>query len=870
VHFRPTYKPWGPEWLAHVRANQIPANGIYCFRLGKDVCSVPGHNGDGNSYGLEAFSNHKKSESERTWLLDGFVGELQKAGRLFTTSERCLCAGKPKPVKPPRKASLWNLFMHAHQEMYKPLARSGFRQIQEKYGNLNDQERADWKERLEAGEGLTAQEKVEWWELHDDLPPTTRPATKRPPKRKRNLSTGSTSTPAAPTAKQATDDQKAADPIDGQRKKQQVADQRFRKRCETIERFKLEDALQSKSDSDLLRIFAKLNQAGQTDKRRWRKNYAIEAFIRIRYIKRSYEMICRGCRRIRDKQKCNCPQWTCGEAARTVAAPPPPATGILQRTTRDGREEHGEAPKMELGGINWMVDVEVVNAFVGYLVGPNQEVHHEKTLASYTKRFTEFVHWHRGRELSAGSGETPFSHTLVASHLAAKYMADLSETTRESFTGLHVLVCRWIASLDPKRFLEAADDLNKAQQRKRQKRQTRTRRLRATLPEALLSVTALDAFRRKVVTGLAADLEDVTDRLERGKSTPDDRLYMSMLVPAVLVTAAKPLRPCDIQAISLAQAAILAEGTPLVVEEQKTSCANVFTYVPSNACVQHCLKVYTTLLRPFLAAGGGHSYKKPAAQATDADVKHLVTALRTTKREQMVTQATSKRARSKYAWILANCPPAAGWSTDLLTADDLRVAFNKSEYNTQLVLDERGNANCDIGRVVKMAFTRYGGEGLTVTGFRKLLETVAARFGAGGGAVAVTGGDGGGGGDDRVVQSLITWGCDHTNAVANRHYVIRDRTETLRIGLRFSKFYELSDPPLPSHLFMQVQNIEEEEEEEEEEEGKEAVGVPRDPEPHLLTHVQSEEEEEEEEAEEDEEDEEEAVAVVHSHSHLVS
>ena len=66
-------------------------------------------------------------------------------------------------------------------------------------------------------------------------------------------------------------------------------------------------------------------------------------------------------------------------------------------------------------------------------------------------------------------------------------------------------------------------------------------------------------------------------------------------------------------------------------------------------------------------------------------------------------------------------------------------------HNTQHTT-HTGNAHGNLGRAIKIAFTKYGDEELTITGFRKVLETLAARNGGGGEAA------GGGGG-----QSLVTW-----------------------------------------------------------------------------------------------------------------
>ena len=200
-----------------------------------------------------------------------------------------------------------------------------------------------------------------------------------------------------------------------------------------------------------------------------------------------------------------------------------------------------------------------------------------------------------------------------------------------------------------------------------------------------------------------------------------------------------------------------------------------------------------------------------------------------------------------------------------------------------------GNPHTDIGRAIKFAFATYGNQALTMTGFRKLLETLDKRNTSG---VHVAGSGSG--------QSLMNWGkftqgalcalralcalcalcalylvclvcsvcfvcfvrfvyalthtqthtnthkhtqthtnthkhtykthtgCDHSAGTADKHYIVDDKAEVLRVGLQFSNFYELKN--LPINLFLLEgagpgEGAEEDEAEEELEENEENEDV---------------------------------------------
>lgn len=305
--------------------------------------------------------------------------------------------------------------------------------------------------------------------------------------------------------------------------------------------------------------------------------------------------------------------------------------------------------------------------------------------------------------------------------------------------------------------------------------------------EKFLSKKACEELRLTVATGLAADLKSVSERLRTDQITTNDKRFMAFVVPAVICVLGRPLRACDFASLTTNHGIAIASGKSLAIEEKKESCKHAFVYVPANAHIQRCLSIYNDSFRGFLSNGGA---KTPKTAATKADIDHVAGVLkRLSPHDMLRSNATSKnkstasRLPSKFKWILENEKPTpGGWSSPSLTACDLRIGFNASDHNECLLLDARGNVNSDVGRSIRQAFERYVQEPfLTLTVFRKILETVAAR-------------------DDNTssvvhTQSLMNFGCDHTKAVAARHYIIADKTETLRVGALFSKSYELSSVP---------------------------------------------------------------------------
>jgi len=117
------------------------------------------------------------------------------------------------------------------------LERSGFRLIQERYVNLDKDEKSDWTRRMQSNDGLTMLEKEDWWKLFDKLPKTTR----KNKKRQRVLPTlpvlptTTLKPPPTPTCNLATTVR---------------ADSRFRTRIETIETNLLQKALSKKTVTD--------------------------------------------------------------------------------------------------------------------------------------------------------------------------------------------------------------------------------------------------------------------------------------------------------------------------------------------------------------------------------------------------------------------------------------------------------------------------------------------------------------------------------------------------------------------------------------------------------------------------------------------
>ena len=445
-----------------------------------------------------------------------------------------------------------------------------------------------------AGQGLTEQEKTEWWELYDDLPPTTRErGTCKRLKTKHKKISGLSLPPAAASPLKGTH----ANGVDQQ--KQHAADCRFRRKIERLERCRLEQATKLKSDEELLRIFAEINAAWHDGKRQRRPNRAIASFIRLRSHNRSYDYRCRGCHRVRDKPSCKCYSFTSTAAAIDEA----PQAAITTAPTAVAECLQTCESESDLGVSDWANENEVANTFVKYLKGPTQEITNQQTIKSHKKQFLIYFRWHR--QLHKQAGTKTIAQQLANQVLVANYMStELSDKAKETFSKLNALVCRWLKSGDPSRSLQEADDLMRAQHRKRQKRQQEAKKKKGSqLPPGLLTKQACDAFRILVVVTMNNKIDGVIKRIEDGTTSSGDRLFMSTFVPTVIVTLGKPLRPCDLQSLTLSDAATLAEGTPLAVEEQKSSCKHDFTYVPTNLYIQRCLKIYTNRFRPFLCRG---------------------------------------------------------------------------------------------------------------------------------------------------------------------------------------------------------------------------------------------------------------------------
>ena len=83
-----------------------------------------------------------------------------------------------------------------------------------------------------------------------------------------------------------------APPVEGtELKRQRAADQRrFRRKVDAISRDKLEQATGSKSDVELIRVFADINKVGYNDDgaRQRRANRAMGSFVRLRYNEQDY------------------------------------------------------------------------------------------------------------------------------------------------------------------------------------------------------------------------------------------------------------------------------------------------------------------------------------------------------------------------------------------------------------------------------------------------------------------------------------------------------------------------------------------------------------------------------------------------------
>ena len=132
------------------------------------------------------------------------------------------------------------------------------------------------------------------------------------------------------------------------------------------------------------------------------------------------------------------------------------------------------------------------------------------------------------------------------------------------------------------------------------------------------------------------------------------------------------------------------------------------------------------------------------------------------------------RMPGKFQYIFEYLPPAHGWQ-GATTQRDLRVGWNASAANTRLFVDKTGNPHPQIGSAITAAVWIHAGVRLTITQFRKEIETEEAR---------ALHGD----------PSLVNFACDHTRAVAERCYVQDTTRAVLDTGSRWDKKWKLDLP----------------------------------------------------------------------------
>ena len=230
-------------------------------------------------------------------------------------------------------------------------------------------------------------------------------------------------------------------------------------------------------------------------------------------------------------------------------------------------------------------------------------------------------------------------------------------------------------------------------------------------------------FRRQVanyvdtfVTGMVPLLCQILSGEVKGKKLK--RRERSMLSASVFVThsmACQPGRYCDYSALTINEVNRWCGQTPgddgiVIVETQKSSTANPIVPWVIDDITRRSISLYWHYIRPVLVL----HYRpcntwQAGTLASESDLKHVDTLVRLDECAQRLNAVTEDneimKGRKHPRWSkYFSQPPDKGWQRTTCW-EDLRDAYNMSEYNEYFMVDEVGSGG--LGQMGVTAFDRF-------------------------------------------------------------------------------------------------------------------------------------------------------------------
>ena len=210
--------------------------------------------------------------------------------------------------------------------------------------------------------------------------------------------------------------------------------------------------------------------------------------------------------------------------------------------------------------------------------------------------------------------------------------------------------------------------------------------------------------------------------------SPEDQILISGAVVCVLIAEARPTRACDLTSVTRDMSKELQEKKRLLLPPKKESCTQAVSFLSIEANQEKlgkCISLQRDLVAPFLKLGGKGVTKK-SIDPLDLEFAHNILNLSATeffdlKLNQGEPTKRGRDVRWKYIWSSDNT-----WKTPKLTLMQLqRAYYAHPKYNPYIFVDRTGRPMGDLGKTFRLCVKYWTGYDMTLTLFRKCVETNA-------------------------------------------------------------------------------------------------------------------------------------------------
>lgn len=393
---------------------------------------------------------------------------------------------------------------------------------------------------------------------------------------------------------------------------------------------------------------------------------------------------------------------------------------------------------------------ELLTDFGDWLLSPDMEWKNKsstrKTWLKLFDRFTTFAADQlRLKELSVGE--------LASASLFDGFLQTLSENERLECASLFDKVELYRQSLYPEDSAAAVKRIKAtASHQKRKRRKTKTsecNQVSTMIQDGKWPENGQQEYREKMVKGMMKFVEDRLPQIKklnkgnknvgefsRGKDQSNELSLLAAYPVVMLDALGKPSRSKNKQVRTLDEVESMLEISKkdgiMVVNEEKSSCANDKTFfLLKDPRIPDALRTYRDHIRPLLGRKGmsAGNVRKRVLQS-DLEAAHTYAEMDSDKFYLLAKKTADEYKKGDHKWLtifkyfapLQN-DGSQRWSTKGLTARDLQVAYNSSEYQKALFLTPEGNPMVDFGLYFRKASLKFAGLHVGERLFRSIVTT---------------------------------------------------------------------------------------------------------------------------------------------------